>query len=290
MVPGFEDRQSSHDFTAANESLVDIHTEPAPPAEPGAQVKPRRRRLSDVQNPSDDAPPEPKPQRARLPLVVRTAAQEPPSEPQQASRRARLNTAQPQGETCVAVLEPGVPNMGLGVKEPRPDGAGREERRVEPAKLAEWITEARARQSLPIAAAGGLLAAVVGAMIWAVITVATNVQIGWMAVGVGFLVGGVVRTLGRGIDKSFGYLGAGLALFACVLGNYLTNCIFIAREVGLPMASVLTQISPAAVPGLMIRTLHPLDLLFYGLAVYEGYRFSFRRITEAEVSRIRQPV
>jgi len=28
-----------------------------------------------------------------------------------------------------------------------------------------------------------------------------------------------------------------------------------------------------------------MDLLFYGLAVYEGYRFSFRQVTDAEIGR-----
>ena len=34
---------------------------------------------------------------------------------------------------------------------------------------------------------------------------------------------------------------------------------------------------------IMIETFHVMDLLFYGIAVYEGYRFSFRRITEEEL-------
>jgi len=180
----------------------------------------------------------------------------------------------------MAVAEPGPSDMQSRVEEPRVDAT----------RVAQWLADARTRQNFPVAAAGGLLAAAVSAMIWAVITTATNFQIGWMAVGVGFLVGGVVRVLGRGLDKPFGYLGAGLAFIGCLLGNYLSNCMFIAREVGLPVTSVLTQISVAAVPGLMIRTLHPLDLLFYGLAVYEGYRFSFRRITAADINHALQPV
>ncbi|HEX7014155.1 MAG TPA: hypothetical protein VF191_01505, partial [Cyclobacteriaceae bacterium] len=33
----------------------------------------------------------------------------------------------------------------------------------------------------------------------------------------------------------------------------------------------------------MMSTFSPIDLLFYGLAAYEGYRFSFRQISEAEI-------
>lgn len=281
MGPGFDGLESDRDTITSNEPLIDIDTEPAPPSEPGPPPQPRRRRLSDVQGERAEAtPPEPKPQRRCLSAAVQNAAEEPASEPRQTSGRPRLSITQPQEESCVAVAEMEAADVVSRVAEPR----------LDPAKVTQWLADDRSRQSLPLAAIGGLLAAAVGAMVWAVITVITQFQIGWMAVGVGFLVGGVVRALGRGLDKPFGYLGAGLALLSCLLGNYLTNCMFIAREAGLSVSSVMTHINMAAIPGLMIRTLHPLDLLFYGLAVYEGYRFSFRRITEADIGRIQQAV
>jgi hypothetical protein len=33
------------------------------------------------------------------------------------------------------------------------------------------------------------------------------------------------------------------------------------------------------VPELMLEAFSPMDLLFYGIAVYEGYKFFFRQIT-----------
>jgi hypothetical protein len=30
----------------------------------------------------------------------------------------------------------------------------------------------------------------------------------------------------------------------------------------------------------MMATFHPMDLLFYGIAVYQGYQLSFRELTE----------
>ena len=59
--------------------------------------------------------------------------------------------------------------------------------------------------------AGGA-SSLVGAIIWAAVTVATEYQIGWMAVGVGALVGFTVRLAGKGIEKIYGYIDAGLAL------------------------------------------------------------------------------
>ena len=44
--------------------------------------------------------------------------------------------------------------------------------------------------------------------------------------------------------------------------------------------------SPALATRVLTATFQVMDLLFYALAVYEGYRFSFRRITEAETRRL----
>lgn len=59
--------------------------------------------------------------------------------------------------------------------------------------------EREARQNLPAAIAAGVVAALIAAAVWATITVVTQFQIGWMAVGAGFLVGHAVRHFGRGL-------------------------------------------------------------------------------------------
>jgi hypothetical protein len=39
---------------------------------------------------------------------------------------------------------------------------------------------------------------------------------------------------------------------------------------------------------LMSISFSPMDLLFYGIAVYEGYKFSFRRMTGEEMQQVIQ--
>jgi hypothetical protein len=36
----------------------------------------------------------------------------------------------------------------------------------------------------------------------------------------------------------------------------------------------------------MQATFNPMDLLFYGIGVYEGYRFSFRQVSQADLTKI----
>jgi len=45
---------------------------------------------------------------------------------------------------------------------------------------------------------------------------------------------------------------------------------------------VLSHLNPELAAALLQSGFSPMDLLFYGIAAYEGYRFSFRRITAEE--------
>src|ERR1043165_39906 len=57
---------------------------------------------------------------------------------------------------------------------------------VDPSYVREQL---RSEQSIPMAVLTGGVAALIGAIGWAIVTATTHFQIGFMAVGVGFLVG-----------------------------------------------------------------------------------------------------
>jgi hypothetical protein len=125
---------------------------------------------------------------------------------------------------------------------------------------------------------GGLIAAVVGAVIWALITVTLKFQIGFMALGVGFLVAWAVKTLGKGRDVLYGVIGGVFALLGCLLGNLLSACGSIAIQAVEPVMSVTLRVlgNPSSVGLILQQTFRGMDLLFYAFAVYEGYRFARR--------------
>jgi hypothetical protein len=155
---------------------------------------------------------------------------------------------------------------------------------IDQVKFQMLMQERRDNQNLLFGTIGGIVAAAIGAAVWAVITALTNFQIGWMAVGVGFLVGYAVRIFGKGIDKSFGAVAAILSLAGCLAGNLLTACIVISQHQDIPFLDLLSRLNPEVVVGLIRATFSPMDLLFYGIAVYEGYRFSFRKISKEELT------
>jgi hypothetical protein len=154
---------------------------------------------------------------------------------------------------------------------------------LDPAMIEVAFQKFEAEQSIGGGFLAGAVAALVGAGVWALVTVLTGYQIGFMAIGVGFLVGLAVQFAGKGINRIFGVMGGALALIGCLLGDYFTVVHFVGEAEGLGFFDTLTRISPAAIPELMSITFSPMDLIFYGIAVYEGFKLSFRKITHEEV-------
>ena len=137
-------------------------------------------------------------------------------------------------------------------------------------------TDSRGKLGLGIAT--GLIAAIVGAVLWAVITVTTEYQIGFMAIAVGLLVGFAVRQFGNGTTQAFGFVGGILSLAGCALGNLLSIVGFISAQESMPIADVASIVlrDLPMIASLMRESFDPMDLLFYGIAVYEGYKIAIR--------------
>jgi hypothetical protein len=153
-------------------------------------------------------------------------------------------------------------------------------------KLNRFQHELEMNQNLPMGIVAGLVASLIGAGVWAGITVGTGYQIGWIAVGVGFLVGIAVRQFGKGITNIFGIVGAALALFGCLLGNLLSFCIVIAQQEEIAFMEVVGTLNVSVIVELFKVTFSAIDLLFYGIAIYEGYKFSFRQVSQEELAEL----
>lgn len=136
------------------------------------------------------------------------------------------------------------------------------------------FTEISQRQNFPLGIVCSLLAAILGGVLWATITVITEYQIGYMAVAVGFLVGKVNHFTGKGMEIKFGVVGAVMALLGCVLGNYLSIVGFTANELNLGYFETFSFLDAAIIFDAMIDNFSFFDLLFYGIAGYEGFKFS----------------
>jgi hypothetical protein len=125
---------------------------------------------------------------------------------------------------------------------------------------------------------GGGVAMLVSAVIWGLITYITEYQISWMAIGVGFLVGLAVRFFGRGDSMLYGVIGALLSLGGCLLGNLFFYAGVLAQTQGASLLEALFYLAdPAVLADVFVAAFHPMDLLFYGLALYVGFSSSMDR-------------
>ena len=147
----------------------------------------------------------------------------------------------------------------------------------------EVIETLRNEQNFQSAVIAGLITGLAGALLWATITVITEYQIGYMAIAIGFGVGYVIRRFGNGIDPIFGYLGASIALLSCMLGNIFGIVGFVANAEGLGYIETFLGLDYSLLPTIMADSFSVIDLLFYGFAIFEGYKYSFRKITEEEI-------
>jgi len=130
----------------------------------------------------------------------------------------------------------------------------------------------RPEPNLAAALAAGTATALAMAVVWAGITAVTNYQIGFMAIGVGIAVGFAVRTAGGGSATPFRLAAALLALAGCLGGNLLVACVVYARAHEVGIERVLEVLDLQLSEFLLVQTFTPMDLLFYGLAVWEAWR------------------
>ena len=145
------------------------------------------------------------------------------------------------------------------------------------------MRQLKEEQNLGLGLIGGLTGMLLGAALWAIITALTQYQIGYMAIGVGFMVGFGVRFLGKGFSQPFGFVGGALSLLGCLLGNLLSVLIFVSREFQISFVDLLLGLDFRLIVEIMRETFQLMDLLFYGIAVYAGYRYAFRQVAQEEL-------
>ncbi len=151
----------------------------------------------------------------------------------------------------------------------------------------EAMESLRLEQNLSRAVIVGVCVGLLGAILWGLITVATEYQIGYMALAIGAGVGFSMRYAGKGMDPIFGFLGGTIAVLSCVLGNFFSIIGFYSLSEGLGFFETLILFDYSYFFEVMAETFSAMDIVFYGIAGYEGYKFSFRTFTEEELATLR---
>ncbi|MEW7291032.1 hypothetical protein [Aquimarina sp. 2304DJ70-9] len=150
------------------------------------------------------------------------------------------------------------------------------------------LDKLRLEQNYPQGLIGGISTGIVGAVLWGAITVATGFQIGFMALAIGAAVGLAIRFSGKGVDPIFGISGAIIAVLSCFLGNFFSIIGFLANQENLAYIDTLFLFDYSFLWPIMQETFSIIDLLFYGIAGAEGYKFAFRALTEKDIAELKE--
>lgn len=128
---------------------------------------------------------------------------------------------------------------------------------------------------IPLAAAGGAVGAALGAAVWAGIVVATNFEVGYVAVLVGFLSGmGVKFGAGKGRGQGLQITAALLAVGGLVFAKYLIFA-WMVSQAATAQGQVVAWYDPVILqmfPRMIVQLSSPFDLLWIFIAVSAAYR------------------
>jgi hypothetical protein len=127
-------------------------------------------------------------------------------------------------------------------------------------------------ESIPKGILGGVIAALIGAIIQGAITAASHMEFGLIAVGIGYLAALGVRFMGNGSSSIFGIIGAICGLFGALAGQYIAFSLMVAKEMGGSYADGFSFVS--ANLSLLPESIGFMSWLFIGIATYCGYKYS----------------
>jgi hypothetical protein len=131
--------------------------------------------------------------------------------------------------------------------------------------------------NLPLGILAGVVAAIVGALIWMGVTVATGMHIGYVALGIGALVGVAVRWAGKGSTPVFGVVGAVMTLVGCILGQALAEIQLAANASSVGFFQVLSVVNAGELISGVVTSSSPITYFIYAIGIYEGYKLSIVR-------------
>lgn len=140
----------------------------------------------------------------------------------------------------------------------------------------------RPEQSFGLALAAGGLAALAGSLAWTAFAVFGGQKVGYIALGIGFLVGWVVRRTGRGTSWIFGAAAALLTLASCALGMVLSFAVRVTLAEGAELSlstleQLLRVLLSLSLEDALRASVNPVDGVFTLIATYQAFQLGYTR-------------
>lgn len=117
----------------------------------------------------------------------------------------------------------------------------------------------------------GLVAAVVGALLWILITYITKWQINFMAIGIGALVGFIVAKYNKQSSIAAGVMAAILACLSCVIGDLVITVQYLAEYMDTTYAVIFNENSLSEILDVHLEMLDFYSYSFYVVAMIVAF-------------------
>jgi hypothetical protein len=161
---------------------------------------------------------------------------------------------------------------------------------VDAAKHQRLVERFRQRQNFPLAILGGVVVGAVGAFLWGAIIGITGLsyELAWVPmVGIGFLVGTMVRVCGKGIDRRFAVAGAVVALLAALAGSVFTTAVCVTWQLrGVPNFYLFNEADLGTWLRLLVANTGWVEVLLLAFTTWEAYTLSRFRLTPAQLATL----
>lgn len=150
---------------------------------------------------------------------------------------------------------------------------------IDPAQVQHYVDLLRSRQHTSMAIMAGVAGAVLGALAELAITAAFDLQVGWMAIFAGILVGVMMRFFGHGIDLHISIAAVFLVALSIAAGDLLSGCALAAAQTkGSGFVNELTHLDPAKARAILKGTFNGIDIVFDASGLLAGFLLARRRV------------
>lgn len=109
-----------------------------------------------------------------------------------------------------------------------------------------------------------------------------GVGVGFMATGIGLIVGVTFQYIGRGIENRFAVVASIYAVVACLLGNLFAMASYAARYNGVSTQDILLNTPIPELSTWVVADLQFADLIFWMLAIGAAGYLSKRRLSRKQ--------
>lgn len=139
-----------------------------------------------------------------------------------------------------------------------------------------------AEQNFPAAVIAGAVATVLAAVAYGMIVAKWEFSYGFMAAGVGIVIGLAMQFVGRGISMRFSVVATVYAIAGCLLGNMFALVTGLARATAASPIEVLQNSSLPALAERSVSHVSYVDLTFWFIAAFAAVFCARRPLSRAD--------